>query len=156
MADSEKPTPKKVSDKEPNQVIGSKVQLKPSSKKVLGQSSLVTSPVKCVCNETSKIWPRYCFVCSKFVSKAKTLRDELIAATQADIEDDVDEILDSNEEHVPKKSKKEAVEKPHVHYPLQHVCVYKWGQITVGQKYKAMSVGQESRSRTGLVLVPIE
>lgn len=153
MADSEKPTPKKVVALELNQVSAPKHQLKPAPKKVLVLGTMTTYPVKCVC-EKELVGYGYCFVCNKYVFNIKK-REEL-PLTQAPVDDiEDDEVLDSNEEPV-HKDKKKKDDKPHIQYPRQHVCVYKWGQIVVGQKYKAMSVGQESRSRTGLVLVPID
>lgn len=162
MADSEKHTPKKVSTAESSQLANARVQLKPAPRKVLHHTRLTTLPVKCICNEPKAahlFYHFWCFVCNKFVQKVK--RDDMPATQAPDaVDDSIEEVIDegSINEHKgeapSKKAKKD--EKPHVQYPRQHVCVYKWGQIVVGQKYKAMSVGQESRSRTGLVLVPID
>jgi len=163
MADSDKPTPKKVIEKEVNQVPLAKVQLKPAPTMLWKAFPFQTKPLACACEEIKSIplSVGYCFVCNKhpnFPYFQTKLEDKIPATQVDDIEDD--EVLDSNEESalpVAKRVKKEKKDddKPHILYPRQHVCIYKWGQIEVGQKYMAMSVGQESRSRTGIVLVPI-
>lgn len=89
----------------------------------------------------------------------KVKRDE---APQTQAEDVEDEIIDSSEAHdtpatqpAAKRTKKQPV-KTGKHFAEEDSCCYNWKQIQVGRKYKAMSVGTESRSRTGLVLVPLD
>ena len=84
----------------------------------------------------------------------KVKRDEAPATQAEDVED---EIIDSSEaQDLPAKRTKKQPVKTGKHFPEEDSCCYNWKQIQVGRKYKAMSVGTESRSRTGLVLVPLD
>jgi hypothetical protein len=159
MTDSDKPVPKKVIEKEVNQPAHTKSVLKPPAKKVhgyLGVLKMNTALVRCVC-EDPNISSGWCFIHGKFISTKVKAREELIAATQADVED---EILDSSEQQdkTPdaKKRKANGDDKVVKHFADEDSCVYKWKDIQVGRKYKAMSVGNQSRTRTGMVLVPLD
>lgn len=71
-----------------------------------------------------------------------------------DIEDIDEESPVESEEHVTKAHKSVKKEGDGATFPDKFACVYKWSQIKVGQTYVAMSVGNQPRSRTGIVLVP--
>jgi len=157
MTDTDKPAPKKVNEKETNQPSHTKTVLKPAAKKVqrrLEFTRMNTALVKCLCNLPRDSRGGWCFIHNKLIP-AQGKRDELIAATQADVED---EIIDSSEAPaapVPaKKQKKAAVTAQE--FPEEDSTVFKWEDIQIGKRYKCMSFGNKERRRTQKLLVPID
>lgn len=157
MADSDKPAPKKVNEKETNQPSHTKTALKPAAKKVPLLPGMSTEFLRCICNDAiSPHWRgTYCYVHHKFYYP-KGKRDELIAATQADVED---EIIDSSEAPaapVAASKKKKATSAVAQEFPEEDSTVFKWADIQIGKRYKCMSFGNKERHRTQKLLVPID
>ena len=175
MADSEKaPVKKPALDKDTTVLSQGRIQMKPAAKKV----TYTTSVLKCACQST--LYGAYCFV---HYNKAKVDQPITQHVTE-DLSDSVEEPdyaedyqnVEASKEHLekevkalaamieekkrkkgkpsaPKAAKEEKPEAPL--YAPENSCVFKWKKIEVGTVYKAMSVGRTPRSRTGIVLVPI-